>query len=684
MTTFAELHARLSASPDHERFTGAPIDLAGLTPQELGALWPLLQAACLDPDTPPPIQQQARSVLQQAEERGLLPWLDSAGLLATLQAVPAERTPLSWLLAQVRYLTGDPAPALEAAMEARLPPQERWLGERHALLAIARALGAARTLARLADIVAQGFGDTLPAREFAVLAGAGTPALFAFAVADRAHYDPRSVATGEQEDPAAALAGDPGYARFARAALEEAARLVDRIHAGELPYRADAACGPKEAVVLGRAARVAATRDEPWYPDLIGRLLPGACVAPGSARTAPSQALSIALGHAVEGVPTPEAVLALRAALKVVRHAGLQKKLARNLKPAERALVRRPEVALRLLDAEVAVDAKQQRALLVQFFESGFVRPFDLPYAQWRARLLANPVAAAFARTLVWSAGAAFMLDGEDRPVDAAGRPLDLAGDARVTLWHPVDADDGEREAWRTRIVAAKLRQPLRQVFREFYQPTDAGVFAGYELAALRLGGVARREGWLLERDDLARQFGALRAVFVLDQRIYPGLDTVVGSRALLFYRGAEAVPLHAVPPRILSEACRAVDLLVSVATVALETDEDPNSPERCRRVFLLAAQDGIDAMRRRVVEQVLRPQIAAGAVALEGFHVRAGGARVSIRTGRVLRDGAPVELDAPAPGKRLGAVPWLPYDEALLERVIHGVGALLEAAPER
>ncbi|QBE66822.1 hypothetical protein [Pseudoduganella lutea] len=60
----------------------------------------------------------------------------------------------------------------------------------------------------------------------------------------------------------------------------------------------------------------------------------------------------------------------------------------------------------------------------------------------------------------------------------------------------------------------------------------------------------------------------------------------------------------------------------------------------------------------------------------------------MSLRTGRVVRDGTPVELDlAPIKGKvgkgskgdkRLLAVPWLPYDEALLERVVHSVGVLL------
>ena len=81
------------------------------------------------------------------------------------------------------------------------------------------------------------------------------------------------------------------------------------------------------------------------------------CVAPTAAKTAPSQSLAIALGHAVETIPTPESVRALRDALATVRHAGVQK-LARNLKPAERALGERPHTALRM-----TLDAKPKKQL---------------------------------------------------------------------------------------------------------------------------------------------------------------------------------------------------------------------------------------------------------------------------------------------------------------------------------
>ena len=673
MSAYTELHARLTTRPDHPRFTGAPVDIADLDPVALGKLWPLLQAARWESGADPVRGRLATGILDQAAKRQLAPRLDGALLLATLGAIPQERAPVGWLLTQVRHLATGPDPALAAALEPLLPPEEEWFTCRHALLAIGRAVGAQSLLARLSAVIGRRCGEGLPARECAVFADIALPALLE--LAGSRYYDPGMLASAEDADPAAVLAAEPVYVAFARTALEEAANLLERLHAGALPYAADGAFDHDEAKVLGMAARVAATRDEPWYPALIARLLPGACVAPTAARTAPSQALTIALGHAVEAVPTPEAVLALREALKVVRHAGLQKKLARHQKPAERALVRRPEVALRLLDADL--EPKQQRALLAQFFESSFVRPVALPYGAWRARLLANAVAAGFARSLVWQAGTSFMLDADDAPVDAAGRPLAIGEATPVALWHPVDADEEEREAWRARIVAQRLRQPLRQVFREFYLPPDGDLFAGYELAAVRLIGLARREGWTLDYYGMTRRFGDYRVHFELSDDVYPGYEGVVTSRGMRYLRGDGAVAQAEVPARIVSEACRAVDLLVSVSSVALEAEEA--SAGRGKRLLLLAQQGGMDAMRLRVLAQLLHAQVAAGSVRVEGFHLHVGDYQVSIRTGRVLRQGTPVELGLAAPARRLRAVPWLPYDEALLERVLQNVGALLD-----
>lgn len=699
MTTFAELHARLtSPAPDHERFTGPPIDIAGLTPAELGTLWPLLQAAVRDRENDPARHAQAQQVLEQAGKLGLAPRLDTARLRDMLRALPPvdRSTPitcdrdLGWLVRQAGCLGAPPASEEEAAaleddIAQVLAPSEYWHRQRYGILAIARATGARRLMARLLDAMREHFGnDGLPVRELEVLAKAQPTALRALAAGGGFWFR-----GGDEEGkahPSEAMVGDPHYAVFARAVLEEAAQALERMHAGEIPYKADF-YDSDDGHVLALAARVGALTDAPWYRDVVGRLLPLACVAPTAARSAPSQALTIALGYVIEAVPTPEGVAALRAALKVVRHAGLEKKLARHLKPAERRLATRPELALRLTGLEPRLGTAQQRAMLAALLEASFSRPVEMPYGEWRERLLASDAAAGFARTLIWRAGASFMLDEKDQPVDVRGEPLAIADDAGVVLWHPVEVDEAEREAWRSSLQRRELRQPLRQAFREFYVPaTDADTgeaFLGYELDGKRLIGLAGREGWRLEYDGMVRQFGDLLAVFGIG-RLYPGYEGIVPSAPISFRRNGQPVAARDVPPRVFTEVCRAIDLLVSVATVALQAEEEKDLAAwhgRTRRLFLLRDQAGIDATRRQVLERVLSPQLAAGTVSVEGFHVRVGDIKVSLRTGRVSRDGAPIGLALPPPKRKLGAVPWLPYDEALLERVVHSVGALLDGA---
>jgi hypothetical protein len=89
------------------------------------------------------------------------------------------------------------------------------------------------------------------------------------------------------------------YAAFARQALDAAAARGAAVQSGELPYAADKAFTTDEVNVLGRATRVALLRDEPWLPELLGRLLPAIAVAPTTAKTLPSQALLFEVARSV-------------------------------------------------------------------------------------------------------------------------------------------------------------------------------------------------------------------------------------------------------------------------------------------------------------------------------------------------------------------------------------------------
>ena len=85
---------------------------------------------------------------------------------------------------------------------------------------------------------------------------------------------------------------------------------------------------------------------------------------------------------------------------------------------------------------------------------------------------------------------------------------------------------------------------------------------------------------------------------------------------------------------------------------------------------------------RRNVLERALAKQIAAGTVIIDERHVRIGAHAIHLTTGRVTREGTPIELQIPKTRSKMAAVPWLPYDEALLQKIVASVEAVLAPAP--
>lgn len=691
---------RLSAdSPDHPAFVGAPIDISPLTPEQLGSLWPAIRHALRDYANPA-AQQMATSILQQVTQLELSPALDQSTLLEAL------RTCLNWqdAVEQLAHFTGQPSTALASELRRILDePSVRWATNYHQAYVLAHWVDE-EAQAALRRCVEEHYAAAPYARQEFELLGQLEPQSRQ-ALAGSEYW------TGHHHlctDPARVLMGDAAYVEFSQQILNLAARRLEDIHSGHTPYVADGAFTTDDTPVIARAARVALLRDAPWLPPLMNTLLTKACVAPTQAKTAPSQSLAIALGHCIEQVPTPESVQALRSALSLVRHASVQKKLTRNLKPAERGLAQRPEIALRL--APTSTPGKAQHALLASCLESGLWQPFELPFADWRTQLADSAVGAPFARSLVWIAhqdrgpGQSFVLDADAHAVDAWGQPVTLDAGCRISLWHPLSAGEAERHAWQSLIIGRRLKQPLRQVFREYYLPPStererhtSQIFAGHSLSIRPLIGLARREGWKIDRDSgLSRNLGDIRVTFEVGAELYPGLQGHCLSGAARFDRRSEKhwqpMLLKEVPPQVFSEACRAIDLLVSVSSFAIEelaqtAAGEPISPmppgKREQRLDLLAGHNlnQMTLMRRHVLSTAFATLIEEGTLTMDERHVRVDDYAVHLVTGRVTRDGAPADVALTAQSGKLAALPWLPYDEVLLERIANTVCALLNTS---
>lgn len=680
------------AAVDHPHFRGPPPDISDWTALELGQVWAALHRAEQFGHDDVNARSVAHQVLEQAKRLGLAPQFDDAGLLAALRAARGHEW--DYAIACLACLNG-PAQAeagadlgVEALRLLGAPDGASKSSYQAYLLARLAGPGAASLLA---DFFRQRHpNEPYLLQELALLPQLTDASLLALAGSRYSgHWNRDCIGDA---DPAQALAMDAAYIDFSRSALEAAARQLSDIHAGKVAYVADGAFSTSEAQVLARAARVAAYRDEAWFGPVITTLLPLASLAPGpTVKSAPSQSLAMALGNAVETVPTPESLLALRTTYDTVRHAGIKKRLVRHLKPAQRALAERPDIALRL---GVSLDGgKRERATVLRGLEAGYL--FAAQYAQhdWRRVLAASHDG----RQLIWCANSidnagcaafSFMLDGAT-PVDSNGQPLALPAEATISLWHPLYEASAQRAAWQAYLSARAIRQPLRQAYRETYG-FDVGMdaFAGHVLAVRPLLGLARGEGWRLDYDCLRRQFGDLRLTLGLSEDLYPGAGGHCESRAMVCQRrhGSQwqAVTNDELAPVLWSEMCRAVDLLVSVSAFALGGEADAHDPQRWQRLAHLDSLDvgAMAAMRRAVLRQVFAPQIAAGRLAIGERHAHVGAHALHLATGRVTVDGAPVALALPQGGARLAALPWLPYDEVLLEKLAAAIGVLLSGSP--
>jgi hypothetical protein len=426
---------------------------------------------------------------------------------------------------------------------------------------------------------------------------------------------------------------------------------------------------------------VALERDDAWLPPVLDELFRKVTLAPTAARTAPSQSVALALGHAVEALPTPEAVATLREVIRATRHAGVVKRLQRNLRSAERGLAGRPEIALRLpLDQPIS---KSQLTALARCLEAGLAVGMELDYEDWRARLAEHPYARALAASLVWR-----MLDPEGSSVavlpvrdgdrsalrNVAGAVVSPMEGCRVSLWHPSNATVAERDAWRDRLAILKIKQPFKQVFREYYvapreerSDTATAMFAGHVVAVTPFLGLARRERWQVGDYCLTRSFGRWTATLDLADPVYPGCGgaTTTGSITIRALGENRSTPLSAAPAATLSEVLRAVDLLVSTSgfAVTAEADQVPDARLQCLAASPLGAMAEV---RKHALQCMLR---GLDGIRFEARHMCVGPYAIHLSTGRVTRDGDPITVDLPKDPYRVARL-WLPYDEKLLEAI--------------
>jgi hypothetical protein len=343
-----------------------------------------------------------------------------------------------------------------------------------------------------------------------------------------------------------------------------------------------------------------------------------------------------------------------------------QKSVPAAVKEAHAAELAELKAAAR--DVQAMLPAQRER--LERLYLEG--RP--VRYADWRARYLDHPLVGQLARRLIWTvggSGSALWADGA--LADAEGRPVaEPAPDAPVTLWHPIAAGVDEVLAWRRRVEERGVRQPFKQAHREVYLLTDAEVatrvysnrFAAHVLKQHQLKALADQKGWRYELRgayDASYDAGAsleipsagLRAEFRVDEVAQDdawteaGIYLYVATDQVRFVEpGGDPRPLAGVPPLVLSEVMRTVDLFVGVASIGNDPTWQDGGAGRYRdywQGYSFGELSAAAETRRAVLERMLPRLKIASRSRIEGrFLVVRGSVRtykIHLGSGNILME---------------------------------------------
>ncbi len=256
-----------------------------------------------------------------------------------------------------------------------------------------------------------------------------------------------------------------------------------------------------------------------------------------------------------------------------------------------------------------------------------YLRQKTWDYAAWRERYLDHPLVGTLARRLIWQFGEGEQASAgiwlEEKLVSHDNTPLEFEGNPpQVSLWHPINESTETVLAWREFLLRHQIQQPFKQAHREVYPLTDAECqtevysnrYAAHVIRQHQFHALCGVRGWHNQLRLMVDDFygppvkhlpeWGLRAEFWVEGigRDY-GTDTndagtylYLTTDQVRFYReGAsgnynhaagggyrtgrfgrddgDPVPLAEIPPLVLTEIMRDVDLFVGVASIG----NDPN-----------------------------------------------------------------------------------------------------------
>ncbi|UBV43055.1 DUF4132 domain-containing protein [Deinococcus taeanensis] len=293
------------------------------------------------------------------------------------------------------------------------------------------------------------------------------------------------------------------------------------------------------------------------------------------------------------------------------------------LKTLPTALKKRPDVtAMQGAVTELNATRKRMRAAL----EDTMIRGDHLQGQELRD-LAAHPVIAPMLRSLVWVLNETHLGWWQGDTLDTPAGPHPI-GEHALRLAHPHDLyTSGQWTTFQTQVMDRATTQPFKQVFREYYPltPAEHGArrltrHAGHHVQPGKAAALLKTRGWITVPEEGVRKTWHAEGINVwLDTSLgYGTPNEVEGTpvNAAYFIRrdATEALPLSEVPPRLLSETLRDLDLIISVAHVGGVDPEATQSTVEMRGALLRETQRLLNLGNVRVQH---------GHALIDGHHAR-------------------------------------------------------------
>ncbi|WP_086481911.1 DUF4132 domain-containing protein [Oceanospirillum sanctuarii] len=244
-----------------------------------------------------------------------------------------------------------------------------------------------------------------------------------------------------------------------------------------------------------------------------------------------------------------------------------------------------------------------------------------------------------------------------------------------ITLWHPLDSISDEVLAWRDRLDQLEIRQPVKQAYREIYILTDAEIntrvysnrMAAHILKQHQFNSLSALRGWkyslLGSYDDgrdgeiaskplpaynMQAQFWINEILDDNDNFNDAGIWFYVATDQLRFVNAEdEAIPMVDIPPLVLSEVMRDLDLFVGVASVGNDPQWQDGGPDGRREYrdywqsYSFGDLSEVAKTRKTVLERLLPRLKIRDKVVIDGKFLLVTGTRhtykIHIGSGNIL-----------------------------------------------